>query len=93
MRIDCRSPFPVAFGLLLIVGEGGNSRGGTISAGLPFPRLFRPGRQLTGVEAVVGDHNAPSFFWPLMRARVTTPAPNQNPTNELEKWAGSIQRS
>src|ERR1700686_868064 len=44
MRIDCRSPFPMAFHfLLLIVGEGGNSRGGTMSAGLPFPGPFRQG--------------------------------------------------
>src|SRR5258708_22804568 len=35
----------MAFGfLLLIVGEGGNSRGGTMSAGLPFPGLSGPGR-------------------------------------------------
>jgi trans-aconitate methyltransferase len=46
MRIDCKSPFPVAFDfLLLIVAKGGNSRASTISAALPFPRLFRPGRQ------------------------------------------------
>ena len=85
----------MAFGLLLIVGEGGNSPGGTISAGLPFPRLFRPAQQLTGVEAVVDGHNAPSVVFLAADARPCQhPSANRNPTSEFEKWEiGTTSRS
>ena len=71
----------MAFGLLLIVGEGGNSPGGTICAGLPFPRLFRPAQQLTGVEAVVDGHNAPSVAFLAADAR-----PCQHPQRQPKSY-------
>src|SRR3979409_2526608 len=58
MGTDWRSPFPMAFVfLLLIVGEGGNSRSGTMSAGLPFRRRLRSGcNRFRGSEINLRPH-------------------------------------
>ena len=92
MRIDCRSPFPIAQSFYTALA--------ILYAPVAVPRSRDSGtafgcQQLTGVEAVVDDYNAPPVVFLAADARrCQHPSANRNPTNELEKWEiGTTSRS